>query len=97
MSRAAQITQAVSAMRRARASPRSDEILVRSASFVSYEGAKHAARVVHRGASRASFDEHSGAPPPMDLPALRDAATALHRVGAERWLDDGGGVSPSRR
>ena len=34
-----------------------DETLVRSAGFASYQQAKQAAGIVHRGASRASLDE----------------------------------------
>jgi uncharacterized protein YegP (UPF0339 family) len=79
MTRATQVTRAMSAMRKARAAPSSSpepesmtfliykdnvggyhwrivadggETLVRSASFGSYEDAKQAARIVHRGASR---------------------------------------------
>ena len=89
MTRAAQVTQAVSAMRKARAAPSSlpepasmafliyedngggyhwtivadgGETLVRSASFSSYEDAKQAAGIVHRGASRAAFEPGSGQP-----------------------------------
>lgn len=118
MTRAAQVTQAVSAMRTARAVSSSlpepasmtfriyedngggyhwtivtdgGETLVRSASFGSYEEAKKAAGIVHRGASRASFEHRSAAPPPVDLAARRDAVTARDRLDAERWLDEGGG------
>lgn len=120
MTRAAQVTQALSAMRRARAAPSSSpepasmmflvfedngggyhwmivadggETLVRSASFGSHEEAAQAARIVHRGASSASFEDRSGHPPPVDLPARRDAATARDRLDAERWLDEGGSFS----
>lgn len=119
MTRAAQVTQAVSAMRKARATPRSlpeptsttflihednggsyhwtlvadgGEILVRSAGFGSYEQAEHAAGIVHRGASRASFEQRPAAAPPVDLPARRDAVTARDRLDAERWADEGGSV-----
>jgi uncharacterized protein YegP (UPF0339 family) len=117
MTRAAQVTQAVSAMRKARAAPSSPpepamafriyedngggyhwtivaddgETLVRSASFRSYEQAKQAAGVVHRGASRATFEPGSENPPSVDLPARRNAAR--DRLDAERWLDEGGSAS----
>jgi uncharacterized protein YegP (UPF0339 family) len=118
MTRAAQVTQAVSAMRTARAAPSSPpepasmafliyednggsyhwrivadggETLVRSASFRSYEQAKQAAGIVHRGASRAAFEPGSENPPLVDLPARRNAAR--DRLDAERWLDEGGSVS----
>jgi uncharacterized protein YegP (UPF0339 family) len=118
MTRAAQVTQAVSAMRTARAAPSSPpepasmafliyednggsyhwrivadggETLVRSASFRSYEQAKQAAGIVHRGASRAAFEPGSENPPLVDLPARRNAAR--DRLDAERWLDEGGSAS----
>lgn len=69
------------------------ETLVRSASLASYEEAERAAGVVHRGASRASFEDRSGDTPPVDLPARRDAAVARDRLDAERWLDEGGSFS----
>jgi uncharacterized protein YegP (UPF0339 family) len=96
MTRDPKVTQAVSAMRKARAAPSSlpepaamafvvyednaggyhwrivadgGETLVRSASFGSYEDAKQAAWTVHRGASRATFEQSSENPPPADLPA----------------------------
>jgi uncharacterized protein YegP (UPF0339 family) len=69
------------------------ETLVRSASFSSYEQAKQAARVVHRGASRAAFEHSSNNPSPVDLRARRDAVTARDRLDAERWLDEGGSFS----
>jgi uncharacterized protein YegP (UPF0339 family) len=117
MTRAAQVTQAMSAMREARAAPSSPpepaslafriyedngggyhwtivadggETLVRSASFRSYEQAKQAAGIVHRGASQASFEPGSANPPLIDLPARRNAAR--DRLDAERWLDEGGSV-----
>ncbi|HET7379176.1 MAG TPA: hypothetical protein VFJ24_03950 [Gaiellales bacterium] len=120
MTRAAQVTQAVSAMRKARVAPNSSpepasltfliyednaggyhwtivadggEALVRSASFASSEEAEQAARIVHRGASRASFEDRSGDTPSVDLLARRDAATARDRLDAERWLDEGGSFS----
>lgn len=104
MTRAAQVTQAVSTTRKARAAPSPQperpsmafviyedngggyhwtivadrgETLVRSASFRSYEDAKQAAGIVHRGASRASFEHGS----------------ARDRSDAERWLDEGGSFS----
>ena len=118
MTRAAQVTQAVSAMRKARAAPSSlpdpasmafliyedngggyrwtivadgGETLVRSASFSSYEDARQAAGIVHRGASRAAFEQGSGNPRLVDLPARRNAAR--DRSDAERWLDEGGSFS----
>jgi uncharacterized protein YegP (UPF0339 family) len=120
MRRAAQVTQPVSANKKARAAPSSPpepapmkflvvedngggyhwtivagggETLVQSASFASYEKAKQAARIVHGGASSASFEDWAGDTPPVDLPARRDAATARDRVDAERWLDEGGSFS----
>ena len=120
MTRAAQVTTAVSAMRKARAAPSSPpeppsmaflicegngggyhwtivadggETLVRSASFRSYEQAKRAAGIVHRGASRAAFEPGSGNPRLVDLPARRNAVSARDRLDAERWLDEGGSFS----
>jgi uncharacterized protein YegP (UPF0339 family) len=122
MTRAKQVTQAVSAMRKARADTDSSpqpaamtfviyednvggyhwrivaddgETLVRSASFGSYEDAKQAARIVHRGASRATFEDSSGPPPPADLPSRRHRITVTlrDRQDAERWLDEGGSFS----
>jgi uncharacterized protein YegP (UPF0339 family) len=117
MTRAAQVAQAVSAMRKARAAPSSSpepasmafriyedngggyhwrivaeggETLVRSASLGSYEDAKRAAGIVHRGASRASFEQGSDNPTPVDLPTRRNALSARDRLDAERWLDEGG-------
>jgi uncharacterized protein YegP (UPF0339 family) len=118
MTRGAQVTQAVSAMRNARAAASSPpepasmafriyedngggyhwtivadggETLVRSASFRSYEQAKQAAGIVHRGASRAAFEPGSENPPSVDLPARRSAAR--DRLDAERWFDEGGSFS----
>ena len=118
MTRAAQVTQAVNAMRKARAAPSSPpepssmaflifedngggyhwtivadggETLVRSASFKSYEDAKQAAGIVHRGASRATFEPGSENPPLVDLTTRRNGAR--DRLDAERWLDEGGSVS----
>jgi uncharacterized protein YegP (UPF0339 family) len=118
MTRAAQVTQAVSAMRKARAAPSSlpepdsmafliyednagdyhwtivvegGETLARSASFGSYEDAKQAAGIVHRGAHRASFEQESDNLTSVDLPAGRNAAP--DRSDAERWLDEGGSLS----
>ena len=62
-------------------------------SFRSYEDAKQAAGSVHRGAPRASSQDRSGHPPPVDLPARRNAVSAADRLDAERWLDEGGSVS----
>jgi uncharacterized protein YegP (UPF0339 family) len=119
MTRAVQVTQAVSAMRKARAAPSSasepasmsfvvfedngggyhwtiiadgGETLVQSAGFTSYEDARQAARIVHRGASQASFEDPSDIPS-VDLLAHRDAATARDRLDAERWSDEGGNVA----
>ncbi len=69
------------------------EILVRSAGFGSYEEAEQAAGIVHRGASRASFEQRPAAAPPVDLPARRHAVTARDRLDAERWLDEGASFS----
>jgi uncharacterized protein YegP (UPF0339 family) len=49
----------------------SGEPLVQSASFASYEEAKQAARIVHRGASKASFKDRSADTPPVELAARR--------------------------
>lgn len=119
MSRTAPVTQAVSARRKARATPSSSpepasltfgidedngggyhwtmvadgrEMLVRSARFGSYEEANEAAGIVKRGASRASFEERSGSPSPIDLSARRGAASH-EDSDAERWLDEGGSFS----
>ena len=72
---------------------RSGETLVRSASFASYEEAKQAASIVHGGVASASFEDRSPDTPPVDLPTLRDAATARDALDAERWLDEGGSFS----
>ena len=71
------------------------ETLVRSASFGSYEDANQAAGIVHRGASRATFEHGSDNPPPADLPARRHRITVTlrDRLDAERWLDEGGSFS----
>jgi uncharacterized protein YegP (UPF0339 family) len=68
------------------------ETLVRSASFGSYGDARHAARIVHRGASRATFEQGSESRPPADLPVHRHhmTLTLRDRADAERWLDEGG-------
>ena len=65
------------------------ETLVQSASFASYEEAEQAARIVHDGASSASFGDKR----PIDLPARSDAATRRDRLDAEGWLDEGGSFS----
>jgi uncharacterized protein YegP (UPF0339 family) len=120
MTRAAEVTQAVSAMRKARAAPSSSpepasmafgiyedngggyhwtivtdggQTLVRSDSFRTYEEAKGAAGIVHRGAAGAAFELGSENPPPVDLPARRNAALTRDRLDAERWLDEGGSFS----
>ena len=69
------------------------ETLAQSASFGSREEAERAARIVHDGASLASFEDRSGETLPADLPARSDAATARDRLDAERWLDEGGSFS----
>jgi uncharacterized protein YegP (UPF0339 family) len=69
------------------------ETLVRSASFRSYEDAKQAAGNVHRGASQAAFEHRSDNPPPVDLPARRNAVTVRDRLDSEHWLDEGGSFS----
>jgi uncharacterized protein YegP (UPF0339 family) len=71
----------------------SGEPLVQSASFASYEEAKQAARIVHRGASQASFEDCSAETPPDDLAARRDTRVARDELDAERWLDEGGSFS----
>jgi uncharacterized protein YegP (UPF0339 family) len=71
----------------------SGEALVQSASFASYEEAKQAARIVHRGASQASFEERSAETPPVDLAARRDTRVVRDELDAERWLDEGGSFS----
>ncbi len=68
------------------------ETLVRSEGFGSYEEANQAAGRVHRGASHASFEDHSGAQSPVDLSARR-AAASHDDSDAERWLDEGGSFS----
>jgi uncharacterized protein YegP (UPF0339 family) len=122
MTRATQVTRAMSAMRKARAAPSSSpkpesmtfhiyednvggyhwklvadggETLVRSAGFGSYEDAKQAARIVHRGASRATFEQSPDNTPPTDVPARRHPITVTlrDRLDAERWLDEGGSFS----
>jgi uncharacterized protein YegP (UPF0339 family) len=50
----------------------SGEPLAHSASFASYEEAKQAARIVHQGASQASFAPRSADTQPVDLAARRD-------------------------
>ena len=69
------------------------ETLVRSASFESYEDAKQAAGIVHRGASRAAFEQGSDNPRLVDLPARRNAVSARDRLDADRWFDEGGSFS----
>jgi uncharacterized protein YegP (UPF0339 family) len=72
---------------------RSGETLVQSASFASYEHAKHAARIVHTGAASASFEHLEGDTPPVDLVARRETAVVRDDLDAERWLDEGGSFS----
>ncbi len=111
MIRTAQVTQAVSAMRKARAAPSfspepasmrflihgdngggyhwtivSDggETLVRSGSFTSHEEAEQAARIVHGGASRASFGDRSGDAPPSISP--RAAMRQRREIGQRREI-----------
>jgi uncharacterized protein YegP (UPF0339 family) len=71
----------------------SDETLVRSASFATYEDAKQAACVVHAGAASASFEPVGGDAPPVDLAARRATAVVRDDLDAERWLDEGGSFS----
>lgn len=119
MTRAAQVTQAMSAIRKARAAPSSlpepasmafliyedngggyhwtivadgGETLVRSASFRSYEDARQAAGIVHRGVSRASFELGSDNPPLADLP-LAAMPDRRDRLDAERRFDERGSFS----
>lgn len=66
------------------------ETLAQSAGFGSYQEAERAARIVHDGASLASFEDHSGETLPVDLPAHGDAATPRDRLDAERWVDESG-------
>ena len=69
------------------------ETLVRSASFASCEEAKQAARIVHAGASSASFENRSGDAPLIDLRARRGHVSARDASDAERWLE--GASEPS--
>jgi uncharacterized protein YegP (UPF0339 family) len=72
------------------------ERLVESASFTSYEDAKQAARVVHAGASSASFEflvEATGATAPVELVARHQSGVVRDDLDAERWLDEGGSFS----
>jgi uncharacterized protein YegP (UPF0339 family) len=71
----------------------SGEPLVQSASFASYEEAKQAARIVHRGASQAWFEDRSVDTPPVELAARRDTRVVRDELDAERWLDEGGSFS----
>lgn len=75
----------------------SGEPLVQSASFASYEEAKQAARIVHRGASQASFEDCPAETPPDDLPARCDTRVARDELDAERWLDEGGAAASAAR
>ena len=68
------------------------EMLVRSARFASYEEAKQAAGIVHRGAARAVFADRPGDQSPIDLSAHRGAASD-EDSDAERWLEEGGSFS----
>jgi uncharacterized protein YegP (UPF0339 family) len=71
----------------------SGEPLVQTASFASYAEAKQAARIVHRGASQASFVDRSADTPSADLAARRDERVVRDELDAERWLDEGGSFS----
>jgi peptidoglycan hydrolase-like protein with peptidoglycan-binding domain/uncharacterized protein YegP (UPF0339 family) len=71
----------------------SGQVLARSARFASYEEANVAADIVYRGAAAATFEDRSDTSPPVDLPAARSVPPPRDRMGAERWLDDGGSVS----
>jgi hypothetical protein len=86
MTRAAQVTQAVSAMRKARATPSS---LPQPAwmAFLIYEdngGGYHWTIVADGG-------KDSDSPPLVELPTRRSAAR--DRLDAERWLDEDGSFS----
>jgi hypothetical protein len=72
---------------------RSDDRLVQSPSFASYEEAREAARIVHAGAPSASFEHLDGDPTPTDLAARRNTRVTrddleVERLEAERWLDE---------
>jgi uncharacterized protein YegP (UPF0339 family) len=69
---------------------RGGETLVQSASLTSYEDAKQAARIVHAGASSASFEHLATDTPPADLVARRQTGVVRDDLDAERWLDEGG-------
>jgi len=71
----------------------SGERLVKSASFASYEEAKQAAGVVHRGAGSASFEHRADGRAPTELAARRATATVRDDLDAGRWLDDSGSFS----
>jgi uncharacterized protein YegP (UPF0339 family) len=68
----------------------SGETLVQSASFATYEDAKQAARIVHRGAASASFEHLAGDIPPVDLAVRRETRAVRDDQDAERWLDEDG-------
>jgi hypothetical protein len=98
MTRATQVTQAVSAMRKSRTAP-GPVSEPAAMSFVIFEDNaryQRAARAVHRGASRASFDDRPGDGPAVDLFARRAAAKARDRLDAERWSDEGGAAAARR-
>ena len=69
------------------------ERLVRSASFASYEDAKHAARALHAGLASASFEQLAGDTPTVNVVAGRHTGVVRDDLDAERWLDEGGGFS----
>jgi peptidoglycan hydrolase-like protein with peptidoglycan-binding domain/uncharacterized protein YegP (UPF0339 family) len=68
------------------------QVLARSSQFASYEEANAAADIVYRGIAGASFEDRTGTPPPVDLPASREVATPKP-TDAERSLDQGSSVS----
>ncbi len=71
----------------------SGERLVESASFASYEEAKHAAGVVRRGAGSAPFENRANDPGTPELAGRREMAMVRDDLDAERWLDEGGSFS----
>ena len=66
---------------------------MRSASFASYEDAKHAARALHAGLASASFEQLAGDTPTVNVVAGRHTGVVRDDLDAERWLDEGGGFS----
>ena len=66
---------------------------VQSATFVSHEEAKQAARVVRSGSVSAPFENREADPAPLELAPRRETATVTDDLDAERWLDEGGSFS----